>query len=56
MCESGPSGWVWTSITWAFEITRDDEVCVRGILVVVHVDADGLPAPLTENEREKLSS
>ena len=45
-----------TSITWAFEIMRDDEVCVQGVLVVVHVDADGRPAPLTENEREKLSS
>ena len=44
-----------TSITWAFEITRDGEVCVRGVLVVVHVDADGRPAPLTEKERAALS-
>ena len=44
-----------TSITWAFEITRDGEVCVRGNLVVVHVDADGRPAPLTEKERAALS-
>jgi acyl-CoA thioesterase FadM len=44
-----------TSITWAFEITRDDELCVKGTLVVVHVDADGRPAPLTEKERAALS-
>jgi acyl-CoA thioester hydrolase len=45
-----------TSITWAFEITRDGEVCVRGTLVVVHVDADGRPAPLTEKERAALAA
>ena len=45
-----------TSITWAFEITRDGEVCVRGTFVVVHVDADGRPAPLTEKERAALAA
>jgi len=44
-----------TSITWAFEITRDGEVCVRGTLVVVHVDADGRPTPLSAKERAALS-
>jgi acyl-CoA thioester hydrolase len=44
-----------SSITWSFEITRDDEVCVRGTLVAVHVDAVGRPAPLTEKERVALS-
>ena len=44
-----------TSITWTFEITRDDEVCVRGALVVVRVDVDGVPAPLTKKERAALS-
>ena len=44
-----------TSITWAFEIARDGEVCVRGSLVVVHVDAEGRPAPLTQKERAALS-
>ncbi len=44
-----------TSITWAFEITRSAEVCVRGSLVVVHVDADGRPVPLTEKERAALA-
>jgi YbgC/YbaW family acyl-CoA thioester hydrolase len=44
-----------TSITWAFEISRDGEVCVKGMLVVVHVDDEGRPAPLTEKERAALS-
>src|SRR5438132_10389656 len=43
-----------TSITWAFEITRDGELCVRGSLVVVHVDANGRPAALSEKERATL--
>lgn len=45
-----------TSITWAFEITRDGELCVRGSLVVVHVDDDGRPAPLSAEERAALSA
>jgi acyl-CoA thioesterase FadM len=44
-----------TSITWGFEITRDGVVCVRGALVVVRVDDEGRPAPLTDREREALS-
>jgi acyl-CoA thioester hydrolase len=44
-----------TSVTWAFEITRDRELCVRGSLVVVHVDGEGRPTPLTEKERAALS-
>jgi acyl-CoA thioester hydrolase len=44
-----------TSITWAFEITRDAEACVRGTLVVVHVDGDGRPTALTDAERLALS-
>ncbi len=44
-----------TSITWAFEITRDGDVCVRGTLVVVHVDDEGRPSPLSSNERAALS-
>ena len=44
-----------TSITWRFEITRDDEVCVDGRLVVVHVDEDGRPTPLTDDERAALT-
>jgi acyl-CoA thioester hydrolase len=45
-----------TSITWAFEITRGGELCVRGRLVVVHVDGEGRPASLTEKERAALSA
>ena len=44
-----------TSITWRFEITRDEELCVDGRLVVVHVDEDGRPSPLTAEERAALS-
>lgn len=44
-----------TSITWGFEITRGEELCVRGQLVVVHVDADQRPTPLTGKERALLS-
>ena len=51
-----PEGVGQTSITWAFEITRDAELCVRGSLVVVHVDDEGRPAPLTEKERAALST
>ena len=45
-----------TSIAWAFEITRGEELCVRGTLVVVHVDDEGRPAPLTDKERAALST
>ena len=45
-----------TSITWRFEITRDGELCVVGRLVVVHVDDDGRPTPLTEREREAFEA
>ena len=44
-----------TAITWRFEITRDHEVCVDGRLVVVHVDEDGRPTPLTDDERAALT-
>lgn len=44
-----------TSITWAFEIAREGELCVRGSLVVVHVDDRGRPAPLTDRERAALT-
>ena len=44
-----------TSITWGFEIACDAELCVKGTLVVVHVDEKGSPAPLTDRERGALS-
>jgi acyl-CoA thioester hydrolase len=44
-----------TSITYAWEIRRDGEVCVRGGHTVVHVDGDGRPQPLTPPMRRALS-
>jgi acyl-CoA thioester hydrolase len=43
-----------TSITWAWSVTRDGEACITGRHTVVHVDADGRPAPLPEPVREAL--
>lgn len=37
-----------TSITYAWEIARDGEVCIRGGHTVVHVDREGRPSPLPE--------
>jgi acyl-CoA thioester hydrolase len=45
-----------TSITWAWEIVRGAEVCVEGRHTVVHVDADGRPAPLPDKVRERLAA
>ena len=44
-----------TSIAWAFEIDRGDELCVSGHIVCVHVDGEGRPVPLGERERAVLS-
>jgi YbgC/YbaW family acyl-CoA thioester hydrolase len=44
-----------TSITWAWEITRDGEVCVTGSHVVVNVDRDGSPMELPEEVRAALA-
>jgi YbgC/YbaW family acyl-CoA thioester hydrolase len=35
-----------TSLVWQFEVVSAGEVCVRGKMVSVHVDADGSPLPL----------
>lgn len=43
-----------TSITWAWEIVRDGEVCVTGSHVVVSVDAEGRPAELAAAVRTAL--
>jgi acyl-CoA thioester hydrolase len=45
-----------TSVTYAWEIRRGGEVCVRGRHTAVHVDAEGQPAPLTETMRRALST
>jgi acyl-CoA thioester hydrolase len=44
-----------TSITWAWEISRDGEVCVTGSHVVVNVDADGRPTELASDVRAALA-
>ena len=44
-----------TSITWSWEITRGDEVCVDGRHVVVHVDEGGRSARLPTSLREALA-
>jgi acyl-CoA thioesterase FadM len=44
-----------TSITWAWSVTRDGEVCISGRHTVVHVDADGRPAALPEAVRAALA-
>jgi YbgC/YbaW family acyl-CoA thioester hydrolase len=44
-----------TSLTWAWEIFRGDDLCVEGRTVAVHVDDAGEPAPLTDHERSVLS-
>jgi acyl-CoA thioester hydrolase len=45
-----------TSITWAWSIAHDGELCVEGRAVVVHVDADGRPAELPDGIREALAA
>lgn len=45
-----------TSVTWAWEILRDGTRCVEGRHTAVHVDADGRPAPLPADVRERLST
>ena len=37
-----------TAITWAWTISRAGETCVTGRHTVVHVGADGKPAPLPD--------
>ena len=43
-----------TSIAWAWQILRDGQRCVEGRHTVVHVDADGRPAELPAEVRERL--
>jgi YbgC/YbaW family acyl-CoA thioester hydrolase len=44
-----------TSVTYSWEIHREDEICIRGRHTVVHVDADGRPAALPTTMRRALS-
>lgn len=43
-----------TSITYVWEISRAEDVCVRGRHTVVHVDREGKPAPLPDRIRAAL--
>jgi len=43
-----------TSATYAWDVRRDGDVCIRGRHTVVHVDADGRPVPLPERLRRAL--
>jgi acyl-CoA thioesterase FadM len=45
-----------TSVTYAWEIRRDGEVCIRGRHTAVHVGPDGRPASLPQRMRELLST
>jgi acyl-CoA thioesterase FadM len=45
-----------TSVTYAWEIRRHGDVCIRGRHTAVHVDEDGRPAPLSDRMREALST
>jgi acyl-CoA thioesterase FadM len=44
-----------SSITYGWEIRREGETCIRGRHTVVHVDADGRPAPLSAVVRRALA-
>jgi acyl-CoA thioester hydrolase len=44
-----------TSVSYAWEVRRDGQACIRGSHTVVHVDAEGRPAPLPENMRRAFS-
>ncbi|HEY1367517.1 MAG TPA: thioesterase family protein [Gaiellaceae bacterium] len=44
-----------TSVTYAWTITRDGEVCVEGRHTAVHVDANGRPAELPDEIRARLA-
>jgi acyl-CoA thioester hydrolase len=45
-----------TSVTYAWEIRRDGETCIRGRHTVVHVDGEGRPAPLPDKLRDAFST
>ena len=45
-----------TSVTYSWDIRRGGEACVRGRHTVVHVDAEGRPAPLPERYRAAFSA
>jgi YbgC/YbaW family acyl-CoA thioester hydrolase len=44
-----------TSVTYAWEIRRDGEVCIKGRHTAVHVGPDGRAVPLPERMRAALT-
>jgi acyl-CoA thioester hydrolase len=44
-----------SSVTYAWEIARAGELCIRGRHTVVHVDSDGRPAPLSPDACRALA-
>ena len=44
-----------SAVTYSWEIRRDGDVCIRGRHTVVHVDANGRPAPLSAEARHALA-
>lgn len=45
-----------TSITYAWTLERDGEICVSGRHTVVNVDREGVPEPLADAVRAALSA
>jgi acyl-CoA thioester hydrolase len=45
-----------TSVTYAWHIVRDEELCIVGRHTVVHVDRAGRPSPLPGDLRDALRS
>jgi acyl-CoA thioester hydrolase len=45
-----------TSVTYAWKIRRDGEVCIKGRHTAVHVGPDGRPAPLPEGMRDAFAT
>jgi acyl-CoA thioester hydrolase len=43
-----------TSITYAFDISKDGEVHADGRVVAVHIDTDGKPEPWSDRQRGLL--
>jgi acyl-CoA thioester hydrolase len=44
-----------SSITYTWDISRGDELCIRGRHTVVYVDSAGRPAPLQPDARRALA-
>lgn len=44
-----------TSVTYAWEIRRDGDLCIRGRHTAVHVDSEGQPSPLSPEARSALT-